>query len=144
MQQFKIDNYIEDTGLWFLHYRKLPDRAATSLENRLKEIFKADSLDNYLVKIYEHEGITFNFTGPIKKEFFLEIPNHIGKQLGKYGYVIWDRGGIDIFKMEDLLNNINYIWYPVSDDIAIVDAECKWVTFIRHYNEFKLVTSKTV
>jgi hypothetical protein len=56
-------------------------------------------------------------------------------------FIVWniENKSVDVFDKEFTINNIDYLWYPSSDDIELIDDTCNWVMFIRHFEYIKLV-----
>lgn len=66
------------------------------------------------------------------------INNHL--DASKYCYVNWDIfDKIDKFKIEDLCNFFDDIWYPSSDDLEIISEDFKWIICISHFGGLSIL-----
>ncbi len=122
MNNFEIENIIQNV--------------ITEFFGGLEVIDKQNLLDLIHSKARFIDGINamdndFN----IKK---LLTNNHLDAT--KFCFINWEVFDlIDKFKIEDVFNYFEDIWYPSSDDIEIISEDFKWIICITHFGGISIL-----
>lgn len=136
MKQFKIDLFEQDSEVSFPNYYSLSKGECASIREKLLFIFpesrgkKHLSLVEEILLYQKHiEDVNAN------DDFFCldEVFRNIGIKTNEDVYLNWYQyDEIDRFKLNDLLEFFNVIWYPSSDDLDLFDDSLSWIISIRH------------
>lgn len=63
----------------------------------------------------------------------LGVLDGLGLQYSEHVFLNWGQfGELDRIRLRDLGEYFGDIWYPDSDDLDIVDADCNWILSVRH------------
>jgi hypothetical protein len=137
MDKFKIDQFEADNpGSKFPKFYSLDAPQTKEIRFKLLERLSLD-ISTDTKRLLEEIASNGSFVPEVNAnspDFDLtELLLRQGIQaLGKV-YVNWYRyDDIDEFRLEDLSNHFNSIWYAGPDDIEIFDTTLSWVVSIRH------------
>ncbi len=129
MEAFKISIFEDERKKNFPRFKTL---SVTKSEATIKELSKLYHLDISDFKKVQEVGEYIVNTNATKEDFsptelFVSFPqpNNI--------MVIWGNEDlIDVFHYEDFCKYFDYIWYPSSDDILIINELLNIAFLIRH------------
>ena len=63
----------------------------------------------------------------------LAVLDGLGVGYSEHAYLNWGQfEELDRIRLQDLSECFDDIWYPGSDDLDVIDAECKWILSVRH------------
>lgn len=70
----------------------------------------------------------------------LGVLDGLGLEHTEHAYLNWGRfEKLDRIRLRDLSEYFEDLWYPDSDDLDIIDTECKWILSVRHDGAVSIV-----
>ena len=141
MQQFKIDNFLEQRpGEAFPKFESLTATQAGNVWQSWARVASQPSDSSQLIPWIEKRAtplLGVNIEGdeiPLSELFSM-----LGVEPANNLYVHWDGPlEIDRFTKADLEDRFYDIWYPSADDIEIFDDTFEWMVFVRHFGGVQL------
>lgn len=135
MEEFKVENFEQETGKPFPNVRNLSIQEANNIRDRLIHLLKqSKDISTFdLVNIIDTNELYLkdldasNNFSILKCLAFLNIDYKVKLFINWYHF-----DEIDEININDLENYFYDIWYQGSDDIDIFDASLNWILSIRH------------
>ena len=135
MEQIKIQNFEREYGPGnFFWFRTVPKPEALELLHRLRNRLllpvHADALD--VLKIIRDQSIRLEGLNAGHEKFDLR-PTLDRLRATDQVFLNWHHfNDLDEVRVDDLRDHFEYLWYPSSDDLEILDPELGWVLSIDH------------
>lgn len=144
MEEFKIENFINETGLPFPKFNVLTNYEINNLkknnESFFKKVFDLLSSEKHL---FSAKGKTW---GP-------DIDNVRNNLINVFSYckcdshtvyLSWEHlSDFVLFYTKDVVEYFDYLWYPGPDDLIIFNDEFKWLIYIDHHSFIKFIDLKS-
>ena len=143
MEEFKIEHFEKEyPDTKFPWFEVLNDQEIIELRNGLYSRLSIERLsdDKILVQRINNAVILIENVNASRIGFsLLGLLKSKGIESSDVVYVNWYRfDDVDRFKLEDLSEYFDDIWYPGSDDIDIFDGSLSWVISVSHSGEIKM------
>ncbi len=142
MDQFKIENFCKShPAASFPYFKQIDAEECSVIAKRFAvAVGLSDSADSLTLarRIAEVESDvgTLNELNP--QSSLTQLLEKAKIPFSEFVYVNWNRfDSVDLMKFSDLVNYIDDIWYPSSDDIDIFDVTCSWIVSITHYRSVR-------
>ena len=140
MEEFKIEHFEkENPDTKFPWFEVLNDQELIELRNSLfsRLSIESSSDDKILVQRINDAGVFVENVNASRMGFsLLGLLKSEDIESNDVVYVNWYRfDDVDRFKLNDLSQYFDDIWYPSSDDIDIFDSSLSWVISVSHSGE---------
>jgi hypothetical protein len=132
MEAYKIDNFRKTHTEPFPTYRSPTEAEAAALEEFYLQIFGTTGptlcgllavVERVLELDASNEG--FDLSKALPRSYARFDAEVAVKWLDTFDTV-------DIFHFQTLVKYFDDIWYPGTDDIEIIDLDCKWLIAVEH------------
>ncbi len=136
MHEIKIKNYERIYGAGkFMQFRHLSESEGQQILQELRRKFhRPDNFDTVaLLELLRSKSIV---AGNIGTQHFdlRDIFNKFDLNVPEVVYLNWYRfDDMDEVKTEDLVRDLEHVWYPSSDDLEIIEPHLNWVISIEHF-----------
>ena len=143
MKSLKIDNYLEAfPDSVFPAFESLGDAARVAVSTAIRKNFAIANNADDLAMVMSLDALGEPCSGvyAINPSFRLSrLLLDLNIPLPQFLYVNWYRyDDIDRFRLIDLDELFEHIWYPGAEDIAVFDDSLAWVISVSHDGGVKL------
>lgn len=132
MENFKKELFRKEYNTDFPFYDELKTEECIKIKEDIENKYQIQ--DRYFDKDLSKMQIFFDKLNAEDENFnFLNLIKELNLKEDNNIYVTWNSFvDIDKFSIKDFCKYFDDIWYPVADDIDVLNQDLSWIISIRH------------
>lgn len=136
MDAWKIQHYEKELGTPFPPFRSLSEQETHDLRSHLAaihDIAPASSLLEFTINIANKATFLESLNADDETFDLSSVFEKLGIPLPEKIHINWYRyDRVDEMNTADLVKSFDWIWYPVAEDIDLIDPQGKWIISVNH------------